>query len=197
MSYALTRPSSVRRRVAMGDLGSLSIPDYTLWSSGDISTFYNQVLDAVSHLEADINNNAPHSTEGEQLRTDYRAFKNDFLRHWSQYHDSWPAGSSATPVQVAREDAGRYNAFEQRYHSLTGRTPTTGGIAPVSTQSMPSPRVAGLPVWAWAGIGIVGLGMAGWIASSISHSASSVSRAVIGRAALAMNRGRRRRRKRS
>lgn len=178
-------------------LGALSIPDYTLWSSGDISTFYDQILDATSHLETDIAQNVPHSAEGEQLRTDFTNFKRRFLSQWQQYHDSWPAGSSATPVATAREAAGFYNGLETRYRNITGRAPTAPGIAPVAVQSTPSPMVAGLPVWAWAGIGVVGLGMVGWIFMSISRVSSSVSRAVVSHSLLANRRRRRQRRRRS
>lgn len=185
----------------MGDsgdgLGELSIPDYTLWSSGDIATFYNQILDAVSHLETDISQHVPHSVDGDQLRSDYQLFKTQFLTQWQQYHDSWAAGSSATPVAVAREAAGRYNAFEQRYRAITHLAPTSAGIAQVAVQSMPSPVIAGLPVWAWAGIGIVWLGMVGWIFMSISRVSSSVSRAVVSHSLLANRRRRRQRRRRS
>lgn len=205
MSYALARrqvrPHSVHGlgcgcAMPMAGLGALTIPDYTIWSASEVGTFYNTILDAVSRLEQDISANVPRTTEGNALRAEYTAFKNDFLRNWSLYHElSLPISSSGTAVSVAREAAGRYNAFERRYRTLSGRAPTTSGIAPVEAVSEPAPRVGGLPVWAWAGIGLAGLGLVGWIALSISRSASSFSRAAVGTAML-MNRRRRTRKTR-
>jgi hypothetical protein len=161
-----------------------------------VSAFYNTILDAVSRLEQSISANVPRTTEGNALRTEYAAFKSDFLRNWSLYHDlSLPVGSSGTAVNVAREAAGRYNAFERRYRTLTGRAPEPSGIAPVETVAAPTERIGGLPPWAWAGLGLVGLGLVGWIALSISRSASSFSRAAIGSAMLANPRRRRRTRR--
>jgi len=178
----------------VGGLGDpISIPDYSFWSSGDISAFYNVVLDRVSHLEHDIDANVPHTSDGEQLQTEYRQFKNDFLHAWGEYHNAWPSGSSATPVATAREMAGRYNAFETRYRNLSGRPPTTSSIATVQEQHEPAPRIAGLPVWAWAGLGLTGLGLLGWIMTSVRGVASEARKAAIGRALAANRRGRRRR----
>lgn len=192
MSYALQqRP----RRLAA--LGEITIPDYMLWSAAEVGGFYNLILDAVSRLEQDISANVPHTTEGDSLRREFTVFKNGFLSNWTLYHNlSLPVGSSGTAVSVAREAAGRYNAFERRYRTITGHAPTAGSIAPVTIVAEPSPRVAGLPVWAWAGIGLVGLSLVGWIALSISRSASSLSRAAVGASLLANRRRRHARRRR-
>jgi hypothetical protein len=162
----------------MAGLGELTIPEATafgIWSRGQISSYYDRVLDAVSRLEQDIVANVPRTTEGDALRTEFRAFKGDFLRSWSLYHDSWPAGDNATPIAIARDSASRYNAFEATYRSITGRAPRAGALAPVVVVEGPAPTVGGLPVWAWAGIGIVGLGLVGWITMSVSRTAARFS----------------------
>lgn len=204
MTYATTprpRPHSLHGlgcgcSMPMAGLGELTIPDYTLWSAAEVGSFYNQILDAVSRLEQNISANVSRTTaDGAALRTEFNSFKNEFLRNWALYHElSLPVGSSGTAVTVAREAAGRYNAFERRYRAITGRAPEPSGIAPVATVEAPAPRIAGLPTWAWAGIGLAGLGLVGWIALSVSRSASSISRAAIGSAMLANRRRRRRRR---
>lgn len=203
MSYALQqrrRPHSLHGLgcgcAPVAGLGALTIPDYTLWSAAEVGAFYNLILDAVSRLEQDIGANVPRTTAGNTLRTEYSAFKNEFLRNWALYHDlSLPVGTSGTAVSVAREAAGRYNAFEQRYRTMTGNAPTPGSISTVETVATPSPSIGGLPVWAWAGIGLVGLGLVGWISLSVSRSASSLSRAAVGSAMLLNNRRRRRARR--
>jgi hypothetical protein len=176
----------------MAGLGTLTIPDHWLWSASDVSSFYNIVLDAVSNLEQDITANVPHTTEGDALRTEYRAFKNDFLQSYQQHHEiSLPVSSSGTAVNVAREAASRFNRFEERYRAITGHAPRASSLAPVRLEESPSPRIAGLPVWAWAGIGLVGLGLVGWITMSISRTAVRFSPA-----GLLMNPRRRRARRR-
>lgn len=162
-------------------LGAITIPDYTLWSSGDISAFYNVILNAVSQLSTDIAANVPNTGDGAALRSEFTAFKNSFASTWSQYHDSWPAGSSATPVTRAREAAQRYNAFEVRYHDITGRAPTPSGIGPI-TESHPERLIFGQPLWVWgvaAGVGVVGLGLVGWMISSVGRTAAAFSPAAL------------------
>lgn len=162
-------------------MGALSIPDYTLWSSGDISTFYNQILNAVSQLDQQIRTNVPTTGDGAQLRSDFTAFKNQFATQWAQYHDSWPSGSSATPVTTAREAAGRYNAFETRYTQITGRAPAPSGIAPVAVQQTEH-LIFGQPLWVWgvAGAGgLVALGLVAWAVSSVGRTAAAFSPAAL------------------
>jgi len=162
-------------------MGALTIPDYTIWSSGDISTFYNSILNAVSQLDQDINANVPNSGAGAQLRQEYAPFKTSFLAHWQTYHDAWPSGSSATPVTTAREDAGRYNAFEQRYTAITGQQPRASGIAPVD-QTHPDRLLFGQPMWVWGVVGaggIVVLGLGAWMISSVGRTARAFSPAAL------------------
>jgi len=182
----------------VGGLGqAITIPNYTIWSSGDISSFWNVILDRVSALETDISHNVDTSSaDGSQLHTDFENFKSDFLSAWSQYHDSWPAISSSTPVTTAQQMAGRFNALLTRYTTLTGEAPTPGAIATVQQQATPSPQVAGLPIWAWAGLGVAGLGLIGWIFMSVRGTASELRRAAVA-GALASNRRHRRRRRRA
>lgn len=165
----------------MSGLGALTIPDYTLWSTGDISAFYNQILNAVSQLATDITANVPNTGDGAVLRSEYTAFKNSFASTWSQYHDAWPAISSSTPVTRAREAAQRYNAFEIRYHDLTGRAPTPSGIGPIS-ESHPDRLLFGQPYWVWgvaAGGGVIVLGLAAWMVSSVGKTAAAFSPAAL------------------
>lgn len=162
-------------------LGAITIPDYTLWSSGDIAAFYNVILNAVSQLAQDIAQNVSNSGDGAALRSEFTAFKNSFASTWAQYHDSWPAGSSATPVTRAREAAQRYNAFEIRYRDITGRAPTASGIGPIS-ESHPERLIFGQPLWVWgvaAGGGVVALGLVAWMVSSVGRTAAAFSPAAL------------------
>lgn len=196
MTYAVTtrrvRPHSVHGLgcgCAMAGLGELTIEDRSIWSTSDVAAFYNRILDAISRLEQEISQYVPRNAQGDELRTELNGLKRFFLPNYSEYTNmTFPVGSSGTAVNLAREAAGRYNALERRYRTITGRSPRPASIGPVETVETPPTRVGGLPIWAWAGMGLVGLGLVGWISMSVSRSASSFSRAAIGTAMLANRR---------
>lgn len=169
----------------MAGLGTLTTPDHTIWLPGQIRAWLDQINEQIRSLDTDINSHRAAITrvaDGPRFITDWNLLKSQWLTF---NHDASTAWGST--VDAAQEYVNRYNALEQRYHTVSGERATVSTAQPDT--DMPSTiHAVNTNLMLWAGIGIIGIGTIGYLLSQYAK-IKTVSK-------LAFNRRRRARRRR-
>lgn len=190
MSYAIRHPMGCA--CGVHGLGELVTPEGldSIFTStrSEREAWLSQINQAVTALSNDIvarrsafaSSDASVRAANDRFITDWTAFKNDWGRWYSGVVDS----ALLTGFNRQQEFVNRYNPLERRFTEITGAAPTRA-FAPAASEHEGPWSNQNLMIW--AGLGILGLGMAGWILSNLT----------VWRRSMPLNNNRRRRRRRS
>jgi hypothetical protein len=189
VSIARSRRRAARRGASLRGLGEEVQLAESLYTPGDVVGALDTINRAVTSLNADINTHARQimtTPDGQRFFNEWIGFNAQWIAYYTANHTGYSISTQAAyagGVLVAqiREKALAYNAFERRYHSITGREPTSTSHEYVSWSERLS-RL-GRTGMIWAGIGIVGLVAVGYIMSNVAK--------IRGASRLVMNRRRR------